>query len=75
MKSVRSFTIKTKEKINNLLDSKLFYAVVGFVLGRLVDPMSLLKEISLGWWFMIMVLSSLFGYALFVRYKLNQDLE
>lgn len=75
MESVRSFTIKTKEKINNLLDSKLFYTVVGFVLGRLVDPMSLLKEISLGWWFMIMVLSSLLGYALFVRYKLNQDLE
>ena len=75
MKSVRSFTIKTKEKINNLLDSKLFYAVAGFVLGRLVDPMSLLKEISLGWWFIIMVLSSLLGYALFVRYKLNQDLE
>ena len=75
MESVRSFTIKTKEKINNLLDSKLFYGVVGFVLGRLVDPMSLLKEISLGWWFIIMVLSSLLGYALFVRYKLNQDLE
>ena len=75
MEPVRSFTIKTKEKINNLLDSKLFYTVVGFVLGRLVDPMSLLKEISLGWWFIIMVLSSLLGYALFVRYKLNQDLE
>ena len=75
MESVRSFTIKTKEKINNLLATKLFYAVVGFVLRRLVDPMSLLKEISLGWWFIIMVLSSLLGYALFVRYKLNQDLE
>lgn len=75
MEAVHSFTIKAKEKISNLLDTKLFYVAVGFVLGRWIDPMSFLKGISLGWWFIIMVLSSLLGYALFVRYKLNQDLE
>jgi len=63
----------TKEKLSRITESKIFYVLVGFILGLYAEPSAIFSNIGLGWWIAICFFSLLLTYVLYVRYKLNQD--